>query len=105
MLNTTNADSRWRPYAACRNTGPGPFYGHATPQLCSSCPTAEPCLWLAMAIEHVTGYRHGLWGATSAARRQRIADSLSLSTNYAAWYQAVVDAWSAPTAEPAGGAG
>ncbi len=105
MLNTPNPDSRWRPYAACTNTGPGPFYGHATPQLCSNCPTAEPCLWQAMALEQVLGYRNGLWGGTSATRRHRIAASLPRSTNYPAWYQAVVDAWSAPTAEPAGRAG
>ncbi len=101
MVNTANSDDRWRPYAACRNTGPDPFYGTTTTQLCSSCPTAEPCLWAAMALEHTLGCRYGLWAGTSAERRQRIAASLPHSTDYTAWYRAVVDTWDPPPLQPA----
>ncbi len=106
MGNTANPDDRWRPYAACANTTPQPFYASTHPdrRLCANCPTAEPCLWAAMALEQVLGYRYGVWGGTAALRRQRIALSLPADIDYTAWYRAVVDGWAAPLAQPAAAA-
>ncbi|MDQ6839817.1 MAG: WhiB family transcriptional regulator [Actinomycetota bacterium] len=97
MVTTTNPDDRWRPYAACANTDPRPFYGSGRPvNFCDRCPVVELCLWAAMANEQLSGYRYGTWGGASAARRARIAASLPPSVDYTACYQAVVDAWPQP---------
>jgi hypothetical protein len=84
--NLTDADARWHPYAACADTGPDGSYERpaAARRLCLSCPAAEPCLWAALALEQVLGYRYGVWGGTSAARRDRIAAGLPTSTSPAA---------------------
>jgi len=93
--NTATLDRRWQPSAACANTNPRPFYGshHPRAQLCAGCVAAEPCLWAAMALEQALGYRYGLWGATTARRRQRVADSLPVDVDYTAWYESVVTGW------------
>jgi hypothetical protein len=93
--NTATLDRCWQPSAAGANTNPRPFYGshHPQTQLCAGCVAAEPCLWAAMALEQAVGYRYGLWGATTARRRQRIAASLPAETDYTAWYGSVVTGW------------
>ncbi len=39
------SDAAWRPWAACADLGPAPFYGRPSKSLCAACPTSEPCLW------------------------------------------------------------
>jgi hypothetical protein len=78
-INLASADTRWHPHAACTQAGPDDFYDHrsqAARRLCSTCPASEPCLWAALALEQILGYRHGIWGGTTAARRERIVASL-----------------------------
>jgi hypothetical protein len=103
--NLASADARWHPHAACARAGPDGFYDHrpeAARRLCSTCPASEPCLWAALALEQVLGYRYGIWGGTSAARRARIAAEWS-EVNFTACYLAVVDAWTLQRAtRPAG---
>jgi len=89
------SDAAWRPWAACADLGPAPFYGRHSKSLCAACPTSEPCLWAAMALGAVLGYHHGVWGGTSAGRRRRIAEQLG-AVDYHDWYLAVVASWSPP---------
>ena len=106
ILDTlTRADAHWHPYAACSEIEPATgFYppsgslSRAQAQsFCSDCPASEPCLWAAMALEQVTGYRFGIWGGTSASRRNRIAASLP-DVDFVRWYEAVVETWVPPPA-------
>lgn len=90
------ADARWHPHAACARDGPDPYFTRRpTGRSCAACPAAEPCLWAAMALEQIVGYRYGIWGGTTPARRDRIAGSLP-DLNYGPVYLAVVDAWRPP---------
>lgn len=91
----TLPDSSWRPWAACHDLGPGAFFGRARKSLCASCPVAEPCLWAALALESILGYHYGIWGGTSAQRRERIAEQLG-PVDYRAWYLGVIDRWTPP---------
>jgi hypothetical protein len=101
-----SADARWHPLAACARAGPDGFYDHrsrAARRLCSTCPVSEPCLWAALAFEQVLGYRYGIWGGTSAARRARIVAGWP-EVDLTACYLAVVDSWALQRAHrPAGG--
>ena len=99
------AEARWRLYAACAHTSPQTFYQPTHPvsrraakQLCAACPVAECCLWAALAAEQIAGYRYGIWGGTTPARRARIAAGLP-DMGLTATYLAVVASWSPP--EPA----
>lgn len=94
-MDTATLDLCWQPSAACANTSPRPFYGsnHPDRELCAGCVAAEPCLWAAMALEQTLGYRYGVWGGTTARRRQHVADSLPADVDYTAWYQTVVTGW------------
>lgn len=88
-----SADARWHPHAACAHAGPDRFYKSPHGELmCGSCPASEPCLWAALALEQVLGYRHGIWGGTTPARRARIAAGLP-GVDLTGWYLAVVDSW------------
>jgi hypothetical protein len=98
-------EARWRPYAACAHTTPqtvsepaNPASRRAAKQLCAACPVAECCLWAALAAEQIVGYRYGIWGGTTPARRARIAAGLP-PVGLTATYLAVVVSWSPP--EPA----
>jgi hypothetical protein len=102
--NLAAADARWHPHARCAQTGPDGFYDRpaAARRLCATCPAAEPCLWAALALEQVLGYRYGIWGGTTPARRARIAAELP-DVNLTRCYLAVVDAWTCQRADrPAG---
>ncbi len=96
------ADAHWHPHAACAGDGPDPYFTRhpAGPagRSCTACPAAEPCLWAAMALEQIVGYRHGIWGGTTPARRDRIAASLPHS-DFQRVYLAVVDSWRPPAAD------
>ena len=89
------SDAAWRPWAACADLGPAPFYGRPSKSICAACPASEPCLWAALAQEALVGYRYGMWGGTSAHRRRRIAAQLG-AVDYHSWYFAVVASWSPP---------
>lgn len=91
----TNLDDRWRPHAACAHLGPTGFDSPALKALCGDCPAAEPCLWAALALEAVSGYRYGIWGGTGPARRARIAEGLG-PVDVHAWYRGVVEGWAPP---------
>lgn len=101
---TSAVDARWRPYAACAQTDIELFYELANPTrrrdakaVCAACPAAEPCLWAALAAEQAAGYRYGIWGGTTPARRARIAATLP-PVGLAATYLAVAASWSPPAA-------
>ena len=81
-----NAGDDWYQAAACRGSDAGLFHGgpheHRRAQaVCGHCPVAEVCLWWAMATEAAAAhpYRYGVWGATTPARRARMAEDLGLS--------------------------
>jgi hypothetical protein len=68
--------TRWRDGALCRQMGPAAFYSRATAAalaLCKRCPVDETCFWFALVIEERAGYRFGVWGGTTPARRAEIA--------------------------------
>lgn len=101
---TSAADARWRPYAACAQTDTELFYELTNPTsrraakaICATCPAAEPCLWAALAAEQAAGYRYGIWGGTTPARRARITATLPPIGLMAA-YLAVAASWSPPAA-------
>ena len=101
---TSAADARWRPYAACAQADTELFYELTNPTsrraaktVCAACPAAEPCLWAALATEAAAGYRYGIWGGTTPARRARIAATLP-PVGLTATYLAVVGSWSPPQA-------
>jgi hypothetical protein len=88
----------WRSHAACRGANPLIFTtssSRAWFPYCERCPVAEPCLWQALADEAPMGYRSGIWGGTTAARRQRIVESLPAETDYDAAYRAALEVWAA----------
>lgn len=60
---------------------------------CDRCPVAEPCLWAAMLEERQAGYRYGVRGGCTAARRGRIAASIPADTDYEAALAAAVAVW------------
>jgi len=92
------ADAHWHPHAACADDGPDPYFTRRpTGRSCAACPAAEPCLWAAMALKQTLGYRNGIWGGTTPARRARIAASLP-HVDYRHVYLAVVGTWQPPAA-------
>lgn len=101
---TSAVEARWRLYAACAQAGTELFFELTNPTrrraakaVCATCPAAEPCLWAALAAEQTAGYRHGIWGGTTPARRARIAATLP-PAGLAATYLAVIGSWSPPPA-------
>jgi hypothetical protein len=96
------ASNGWRAQAACRGADPRDFtYPESAAQTwrpyCDHCPVAELCLWEALALEARSGYRYGIWGGCTPARRHRIAASLP-AIDYDAAYHATVDAWNSNAA-------
>jgi len=71
----------WRTLAACAGRDPALFHSRACQRAalacCALCPVAEPCLFTALVHEEAAGYRFGVWGGTTAARRAQIAAYLA----------------------------
>jgi len=71
----------WRTLVACAGCDPNLFHNRACQRAalrcCALCPVAEPCLFTALVHEETAGYRFGVWGGTTAARRTQIATYLT----------------------------
>jgi hypothetical protein len=68
--------AKWRDLAACKGSGPSVFFGPSTAGArarCRRCVVQEICFWYALATEEESGYRFGVWGATTPALRRHIA--------------------------------
>jgi hypothetical protein len=80
VVLATADEAPWRAWAACRGTDPRYFHGSTSQRsalnLCAACPVRECCFWFALATEEVTEHHYGIWGGTTAAERERFADSL-----------------------------
>jgi hypothetical protein len=68
----------WRDAAACRGAPTAEFFGRPSARLrgrarCEACVVAEVCLWWAIVAEDGVGYRYGVWGGLSPARRSKVA--------------------------------
>jgi len=70
----------WWEWAACRDVGPGPFYGehpHRVIRLfCDPCPVAEVCLLAALVEEECETRRYGVRGGMSPNERAAWAADL-----------------------------
>lgn len=72
------ADVDWRDAAACRGAPTAEYFGRPSARLrgrarCERCMVAEVCLWWAIVAEDGAGYRYGVWGGLSPARRSKVA--------------------------------
>ena len=68
----------WRDAAACRGAPTAWFFGGRSSGVrgrarCEVCVVAEVCLWWAIVAEDGVGYRYGVWGGLSPARRSKVA--------------------------------
>ena len=77
-LAAAGAEVGWRDAAACRGAPTAEFFGERSARLrgrarCEGCVVAEVCLWWAIVAEDGVGYRYGLWGGLSPARRSKVA--------------------------------
>ena len=77
-LAAAGADAAWRDAAACRGAPTAEFFGRRSAQVrgrarCEGCVVVEVCLWWAIVAEDGAGYRYGLWGGLSPARRIKVA--------------------------------
>jgi Transcription factor WhiB len=77
-LAAAGAEVGWRDAAACRGAPTAEFFGRRSARVrgrarCEGCVVAEVCLWWAIVAEVGVGYRYGVWGGLSPARRSKVA--------------------------------
>ena len=102
----------WRDAAACRGAPTVEFFGAGSARArgrarCEGCVVAEVCLWWAIVAEDDIGYRNGVWGGLSPARRSKVAAEVgedgaraNLVAVLGAWAELNNQAPTPPTARP-----
>jgi hypothetical protein len=96
----------WQAGAACAGADPSLFHGPRSGTggwrpYCARCPVADVCLYYALVCEADAAGRHGIWGGTTPATRQRIAAALA-GVNLTESYHAALEAWDAPGGQSSG---